>query len=346
MKKLVKILIPIIILIVFLIVLFSVIIKSNDFEIKKEKFIYELGEEVSSDLVVYLKDADIIKDISKYSLKSDSLKIKDKKLIKDDHQIIPVGEYKMQISYKKKNKDFIIAIVDKTSPEFTKSKEIIEVEENTKDIDMLSYFEVKDLSKTELSILGDYDLNKVGEYKLKIHAQDEYNNSSEIEFILKVNAKKVIEQKVEPNKNTSVNKSYNKTNSNSTNNSSSQQHSNNTNNNSTSGYKRDVAASYVNQVNAYRRANGLSELPVTSEAQAEADRRAKELVTNYSHDGSGYGFGEVIGNGSVGADFITAWKQSPPHNAALLREQNVAIAASVYEHNNYWYAIITFRMNY
>lgn len=344
MKKLVKILVPIIILGIFLIVLFGMFMKKNNFEIKQEIFEYELGEDVSSNVVMYLRDADTIKDITKYSLSSDSLKIKNKKLVKDDDLFIPVGEYKMQISYKNKSKDFIISIVDKIVPEFTKTEEVIEVEENTEKIDLISYFEATDLSKTELSILGDYDLNKAGEYKLKIVAEDEYNNSSEKEFILKVN-KKVEEPKQSTQKNTNSNQSSKNSNNGSQNNPPAQQSSGNSSV-PTSGYRRDIASSYVNQVNAYRRANGLSELPVTSEAQAEADRRAKELVTNYSHDGAGYGFGEVIGNGSVGADFITAWKNSPPHNAALLREQNVAIAASVYEDNNYWYAIISFRMNY
>ena len=111
-------------------------------------------------------------------------------------------------------------------------------------------------------------------------------------------------------------------------------------------YRKDVSDSYIVQINAYRKANGLNELPVTAEAQAEADKRAKELSAYYSHDGVGYGFGEIIGNGSIGVDFITAWKNSPSHNATMLRDHTVAMAVSVYEYNNYWYAIVSFRMDY
>lgn len=111
-------------------------------------------------------------------------------------------------------------------------------------------------------------------------------------------------------------------------------------------YRKDVSDSYIVKINAYRKANGMNELPVTAEAQAEADKRAKELSTYYSHDGAGYGFGEIIGNGSIGVDFITAWKNSPSHNATMLRDHTVAMAASVYEYNNYWYAIVSFRMDY
>ncbi len=160
---------------------------------------------------------------------------------------------------------------------------------------------------------------------------------------MKVNKKIENEIKETPSKNNNTSNNKNNTlNSNNNNNSSNQ----NKKPVSSDGYKKSVADSYITQINNYRKENGLLELPVTSEAQAEADRRAKELVSNYSHDGAGYGFGEIIGNGGVNSDFITAWKNSPSHNASMLREQNVAMAASVYEYNNHWYAVVSFRMNY
>lgn len=342
MKKILKIMIPmILILIIFLVVLFGVTKDKYKIELKQNEFIYELGEEVSSDVSTYLKDANTTKNIKQYSLSSDSLDIKDNKFIKGNMDFIPVGEYKVKVSNNKEDKDFIIKVSDSIAPEFTSSKDVIEIEETNEDIDLKSYFETKDYSVVELSIEGEYDLNKIGEYSLKIVAKDESNNTSEKEFMLKV-TKKVVP--------TSQHQSSPKSNSNSN---SSNSGNNNVQVNSQSsqpvssdGYKYDVATAYVNQVNAYRKANGLSELPVTAEAQTEANRRAKELVTYYSHDGAGYGFGEIIGHGSVGGDFMTAWKNSPPHNAAMLREGNTAIAASVYEHNNHWYAVISFRMNY
>lgn len=342
MKKIIKIMIPIlIILIIFLVVLFGVTKDKNKIELKQEKFIYELGEEVSSDVSTYLKDANTTKNIKQYSLSSDSLEIKDNKFIKGNMDFIPVGNYKIKVSNNKEDKDFIIEVSDSIAPEFTSSKDLIEIEETDEDIDLKSNFETKDYSVVELSIEGEYSLKEPGEYNLKIIATDESNNTSEKEFVLKVNKKvvPVVQQQQSSNKNSNNN---NKTGGNSN----VQVNSQSPQPVSSDGYKYDVAASYVNQVNAYRKANGLSELPVTSEAQNEANRRAKELVTYYSHDGAGYGFGEIIGHGSVGGDFMTAWKNSPPHNAAMLREGNVAMAASVYEHNNHWYAVISFRMNY
>ena len=102
----------------------------------------------------------------------------------------------------------------------------------------------------------------------------------------------------------------------------------------------------MNKINEYRKNNNLSILPVTSEAQNEADRRAKEIVSNPTHEGSSYGFGENIGGGGIGTDFFTLWKESFSHNNAMLREQNTAIAVSIYQYNNQWYAVTVFRMNY
>ena len=73
--------------------------------------------------------------------------------------------------------------------------------------------------------------------------------------------------------------------------------------------------------------------------------RSKQIVSNYSHNAS-YGFGENIGYGTAGGNFFEAWKNSPTHRATMLREQNTAMAVSVYEKNGTWYAVASFRMNY
>ncbi len=344
MKKIVKIIIPIILIltiIVFLVVLLSSNKNKDKIELKQTEFVYELGEEVSADVSDYLKDADTTKNIKDYSLLSDSLMVKEKKFMKGDLTFLPVGEYKLNITYRKEKKHFLVKVLDTIAPEFIVTQEVIEIEENVENIDLTTFFEAKDYSKIKLSIDGDYDLSKVGEYNLKIIAEDESNNKAEKEFILKVNQK--IVPKVEEN--LSNNNNGNNNNKQSPN-VIPKNPTPSVPNQSFSGYKKELADSYVRQINDYRKANGLSELPVTSEAQSEADRRSKELISYYSHDGVGYGFGEIIGNGSIGSDFITAWKNSPPHNATMLREGSVAIAASVYEYNNYWYAVVSFRMNY
>ena len=73
--------------------------------------------------------------------------------------------------------------------------------------------------------------------------------------------------------------------------------------------------------------------------------RAKQIVSNYSHNAS-YGFGENIGYGTAGGNFFEAWKNSPTHRETMLRNENTAMAVSVYEKNGMWYAVASFRMNY
>lgn len=329
-----------IILIVFLIVFLYIRKNSDKIILKQTEFVYELGDAISSDMSYYIENIDTIKNNKKYDIASEDLKIKNGNFVTKDDSIVPVGTYTIKISIRKNTKQFLIKVVDTTSPKFVKSKDIIEVEEGNNSFDLKSLFEVEDYSDVTLQIQGSYDISIPSDYNLTIEAKDKFGNTSSFNFVLKVL------KKIEEQENTSNNNSVQKPSNNASGN-------NQTNNpkedytpTSSNGYKKSVSDSYVVQINNYRKSNGLSELPVTAEAQAEADRRAKELVTNYSHSGSGYGFGEIIGYGDVGGDFITAWKNSPSHNATILREQSTAIAASVYQSNGVWYAVVVFRMNY
>lgn len=98
-------------------------------------------------------------------------------------------------------------------------------------------------------------------------------------------------------------------------------------------YRTDKSVSYESQINAYRVSKGLPVLPITDEARSEANMRALQLVSNYSHNLS-YGFGENIGNGTANIyNFVDKWIESPTHNATLLRNQAVAFAISIVEYN-------------
>lgn len=341
MKRILKIVIPIIILIIFLVGLFIVYKNTYKIELKKEEFVYELGEKISSDVSNYLKDTDATKNIKDYKLSSESLKKDNDLFVMDELELVPVGEYKITISYKKKKIDFVIKVKDTIAPEFSSFKDTIEIEETEDKLDLTTYFEAKDLTKVKVLIEGEYNLKIVGEYKLKVVAEDENNNITSKNFILKIKKKTEEQSKVSEKKPA-------KNNSKSTTPPSSKPSNNITNNNTATSpkYRQDISNSFANQINIYRKENGLSVLPNTSETQSEADRRSKEISINYSHDGAGYGFGENIGYGGIGSDFITAWKNSPSHNATMLREQNVAMAVSVYEVNGMWYAVTSFKMNY
>jgi len=342
MKKKV-VLISICLIVVFLVGLLLLINKeTNTIILKSDIFTYELGEEISADVSDYLKDADSTKNINEYKIITDDFKVVDNKLVINKEKP-EVGEYALSIVYKKLSKNVIIKVVDTTSPEFTTFEEKIRIEESSEEVDLTNYFDATDLAEVKITVEGDYDLTKAGDYVVDVIATDSSKNKTEKKSTITVYKKETVKEtpvaKQESNRNTSSKKEESKP---------------STNNNTSSPkpetpsprYRKDISDTYITQINAYRKANGLNELPVTAEAQAEADRRAKEISTYYSHDGVGYGFGEIIGNGSIGVDFIVAWKNSPSHNATMLRDHTVAMAASVYEYNNKWYTIVSFRMDY
>lgn len=315
------------IIIIFLVGLILIFHKEEKIELKQESFIFEYGDDIINDVSYYLKDADSTKNIKDYKLINNLKKNSETGLIEPD-------EYTITIKYKKQEETFKVIIKDTKAPIFTKYEDKISLIQDSEDVDLTKYFIAEDLSDVILSVEGSFDISKVGEYNLKMIATDKSGNKTKKDFIVEVKEKEKIPS-TPPVSNNSKNTS--KT---------------NPSGNSkdvpkiVERYRKDISDSYVRQINEYRKSKGLDELPVTTEAQTEADRRAKEIVDNYSHDGSGYGFGENIGDGSIGSDFFTAWKNSPTHNATMLREQNRAIAVSVYEANNKWYAVAVFRMNY
>jgi len=346
MKKRV-VLIIISLIVVFLVGLLFIMHKeSNTIILKNDVFTYELGEDISADVSYYLKDADSTKNINEYKIVTDDFDIVDKTLV-INKDVEKVGNYNINIVYKKLSKKVIIKIVDTTSPEFTTFEENIKIEQTSEEVDLINNFKATDLSEVKITIEGEYDLTKEGNYEINVIATDLSGNKSEKKSTITVYKKEVIKEtpviKQESNYNNLSKKEETKpsTNNNTSDNTSSPQPET-----PSPRYRKDISDTYITQINAYRKANGLNELPVTAEAQAEADRRAKELSTYYSHDGVGYGFGEIIGNGSIGVDFIAAWKNSPSHNATMLRDHTVAMAASVYEYNNKWYTIVSFRMDY
>ena len=348
MKKKI-ILIIAMILIVFL-VGFVVLYKDTDnIKLKDNQFIFELGKEISAEASYYLQDADSTKNIKDYKLSSKILKNIDNKFVLDDTNIVDVGEYEIEVIYKKKSQKFILKVVDTTSPEFIKFEEKLKYEQNTDISELESKFEATDLTDVKIIIEGEYDSTVPGEYEVEVIAVDESGNKTNRKAVIEITKKEEPKKEtVIPNTNNSSSNnsssSNNNHNSNSTNNSQSNSSSNTTE--SSPRFRKDISDQYIIKLNEYRKANGLNELPVTAAAQAEADRRAKEIYTYYSHEGVAYGFGENIGEGSVGVDFFVAWKNSPSHNAAMLREQNTAVAASVYEINNHWYAVMSFKMDY
>ena len=81
---------------------------------------------------------------------------------------------------------FKINVVDTTKPEINAKKDITSYV--GKEIDLLEGVTVSDNSKEEIKakVIGEYDINKEGEYKLKYEAADSSGNKGEYDFILNI----------------------------------------------------------------------------------------------------------------------------------------------------------------
>ncbi len=102
-----------------------------------------------------------------------------------------LGEKKVELAIKNKHDEsekytFEIEIVDTKEPEIEAKKEITSYV--GKDVNLLNEVVVKDNSKEEINakVIGEYDVNKVGEYKLKYEAVDSSGNKGEYDFVLNI----------------------------------------------------------------------------------------------------------------------------------------------------------------
>lgn len=120
-------------------------------------------------------------------------KVKNGKIINKDDKVdtSKLGKKKLELLIKNKNNEeekykFNINIVDNTKPVIEYKNEISTYIGN--DIDLLKDVKVSDNSLEEIKIvvIGEYDIKKEGEYKLKYEAKDSSNNKEEVDFVLKV----------------------------------------------------------------------------------------------------------------------------------------------------------------
>lgn len=375
MKK--KFIIGIIIgVIVILSLVGFIILKNKDtLKVKETVFTFEMGEKVPFESKYYLQDS-----MSKKVIDGSEIKFKNSYSINQDNnelktegmEYLNAGTYDVIINYKNKSVSFAIKVEDTIKPEFEDFKEEIILEQNSLNVNLTKFFKAKDLTDVTIVVSSDYDLSKVGEYIVTVRATDQHNNTETKESKIKViqyediknneltpdlsgtiyKSQKRIDEENKPKEQHNSSGTTNQNNSQTTKPKAPATNSNTNNNNKPSNnnvsvatYRRDVANQYIQRINKYRVENGLSELPVTNEAQSEADMRAKQIVDNYGHNSS-YGFGENIGKNVTGFDFVEAWKNSWSHKNAMLREQNTAMAVSIYEVNGWWYAVTSFRMNY
>ena len=176
-----KILIIVLIIIILLVVGYYTYSNYINKIIEKNKVIVILNDNLTAEINKECIMSSFVKEIKNGELvngedKIDTSKLGDLKLVliiknKDDNE----EEYK-----------FDIKVVDTTGPEIEAKKEITSYV--GKDIDLLDGVKVLDNSNEEIKakVIGDYDVNKAGEYKLKYLAEDSSGNISEYDFMLSI----------------------------------------------------------------------------------------------------------------------------------------------------------------
>ena len=102
-----------------------------------------------------------------------------------------LGEKDLELLIKNKNDedekfDFQIEVIDTTKPEIEAKKEITSY--IGKDVNLLDGVTVTDNSKEEIKakVVGEYNTDKAGEYKLKYEAMDSSGNKGEYDFVLNI----------------------------------------------------------------------------------------------------------------------------------------------------------------
>lgn len=137
---------------------------------------------------------DKVPKIDDYVDKNDLYKVKNisikwKKMTIDKNKIYYAGTYKGTFKFNKKEITVVLNVIDKTAPTIDLVKDITIYKGNN--INLLKDIKVNDNShdKVEIKVEGTYNVNKIGEYKLKYIATDKSNNKTEKEFKLIVKEK-------------------------------------------------------------------------------------------------------------------------------------------------------------
>ena len=105
----------------------------------------------------------------------------------------------------------------------------------------------------------------------------------------------------------------------------------------------DLASQVVSLINAQRSSAGLNPVSVSSSLTANAQTRAKEISTNFSHDGWSAGSAEIIATGTP-STAVNGWMNSSVHRAIMLNQNAVEVGVGAYDvgHTTYFVAVFNY----
>lgn len=164
--------------------------------LKDEKFVFEYGEKVTADPAFYLADETDSGILEKTSAEivnpEQALILDDQRIVSIDEdgraeKYLEVGEVILRLIYDNgESKEVLLLVEDTVMPEMIDFMDEIRVEKDALDVDFNRYFACEDLSGCTIKAHDeDVDLLAVGEYEMKVEAQDGHKNT--VEKNVKVN---------------------------------------------------------------------------------------------------------------------------------------------------------------
>lgn len=161
--------------------------------LKEESLTIEYGQNPYKEIQLedLLENYDGIKEEYQFSLSlfnADEEEIKEDSITED--ALLQVGEYTLKIDYADDVDplQLPVTIKDTVAPEFKDFKEKVSVDYGY-DKDLTKLFSAEDLSEVTISIEGDVDTKKAGDYKVTVIAEDASGNKTEKECTITVKEK-------------------------------------------------------------------------------------------------------------------------------------------------------------
>ena len=169
------------ILIIFILVLFIVGCAIYYYFILGNKIRVIFNDKLETEINSSVLIGSFVKEIKNGELLNGDELIDTSRLCKKKVKLLVKGN-----NNKEENISFNINIVDTIKPVIDAKEEISTYVGSS--VDLLKDVMVSDnsLEKINVMVIGEYDINKDGEYKLKYVASDSSNNKEEVDFVLKV----------------------------------------------------------------------------------------------------------------------------------------------------------------
>lgn len=355
--------------------LFTGCATNDHLTLKENERTFEYGEAVSADPADYLKETDkAILDAVEVSVEQEGTLIEEQELRSTDEKgnpldVLNVGEYDLHLRYEEEEETVHLVITDTTAPEWVDFPKTLRLEKGSEKEELREHFQCKDLSKCSISIEGDYDLSKAGNYTITVIAKDASDNQISKECKLTVyEPKKTSSGGSAQSGNSGSSNTANQTPStgNSSGGSSGQSGSSGGSSKpSTPQEPETPAASYhtayarqvADLVNEQRASAGLDRLAWDPSLSSAANIRSKELTVLFSHtrpDGTDcftaisnpqdyVAFGENIAAGQPSPSVVMdAWMNSSGHRANILNSHYTKIGVSCYDKDDMYHWVQIF----